>query len=359
MISAAWPLARLGFSLLDPETAHHLTIAALKRMPPQRRKADDAKLATTVAGLSFPNPLGLAAGFDKNAEVPAAMLALGFGFVEVGTVTPRPQPGNPRPRMFRLTEDGGVINRLGFNNEGHDAMRMRLVGGRPSGLLGINIGANKDAADFAADYVAGIGALSAFADYFTVNISSPNTPGLRDLQARAALDDLLARVIGARDATAERPPVFLKIAPDLELGGLDDVVDVALARGVDGLIVSNTTIARPATLRSSYASEGGGLSGRPLMRRATWALAQTFLRTEGRVPLIGVGGIDSAEDAWTKIRAGASLLQLYSALVYRGPALIDDILNGLKGKLAIENTQLPQVIGRDADTIAKEDVSSV
>jgi dihydroorotate dehydrogenase len=354
MIDAAWPLARLGFSLLDPETAHQLTIGALKRLPLKPRRSRETRLATIVAGLSFPNPLGLAAGFDKNAEVPGEMLALGLGFVEVGTVTPRPQAGNPRPRMFRLTEDEGVINRLGFNNAGHEAVRLRLAAGKPTGLMGVNIGANKDTADFAEDYVLGIGAFAAHADYFTVNISSPNTPGLRDLQARAALDELLSRVMEARDAAPVRRPVFLKIAPDLDLAGLDDVVEVALARRVDALIVSNTTIARPASLRSADASQAGGLSGRPLMRRATWMLAQAFLRTEGRMPLVGVGGIDSAETAWTKIRAGASLLQLYSALVYQGPGLIDRILTGLDAKRALEGQALGDAVGGEADAIARE-----
>lgn len=357
MISAAWPLVRFGFSFVDPETAHGLTIAALKSMPRPSPRMPESRLAISVAGLSFPNVLGLAAGFDKNAEVPAAMLALGFGFVEVGTVTPLAQPGNPRPRMFRLAEDEGVINRLGFNNEGHQAMRNRLAAGKPNGILGVNIGANKDAADRVADYVAGIEAFTALADYFTVNISSPNTPGLRDLQARSALDELLARVIAARDAASVRRPVFLKIAPDLDLASLDDVVEVALARGIDALIVSNTTIARPATLKSSNAAQAGGLSGRPLMQRSTWALAQTFQRVEGRIPLVGVGGIDSAETAWTKIRAGASLIQLYSALTYHGPALIDAILSGLTVKLALEGETLAQAVGCEAEAIGREKIA--
>jgi dihydroorotate dehydrogenase len=354
MMDIAWPFARLGFHALDAETAHQLTVAALERLPLPACKPADARLAVDVAGIRFPNPLGLAAGFDKDARVPAAMLALGFGFVEAGTLTPLPQAGNPRPRVFRLPQDRGVINRLGFNNGGHEAARLRLEQRRPAGILGINVGANKDATDRAADYVAGIRAFAGLADYFTVNVSSPNTPGLRDLQARDALDDLLARVLGARDEDAARRPVFLKIAPDLDLIGLDDAVEVALARGIDGLIVSNTTITRPTFLQSRIASEPGGLSGRPLMRRSTWMLAEAFRRVEGKVPLIGVGGVDSADAAWTKIRAGASLVQLYSALVYEGPGLIGRILRDLPRRLADGGyTSLTEAVGGDAEDIAK------
>jgi dihydroorotate dehydrogenase len=354
VIDLIWPFARFGFSALDAETAHSLTIAALEKLPPRTPAPADSRLAVDVAGLRFPNPLGLAAGFDKDARVPGAMLGLGFGFVEVGTTTPQPQAGNPRPRVFRLPDDRGVINRLGFNNGGHDAARARLVEGRPAGILGVNIGANKYTEDRGADYVAGIEAFADLADYFTVNVSSPNTPGLRDLQARDALDDLLARVLAARDAAAKRCPVFLKIAPDLELAGLDDAVEVALARGIDGLIISNTTITRPATLRSRIAAEAGGLSGRPLMRRATWMLAQARLRTNGKVPLIGVGGIDSPDAAWTKIRAGASLVQLYSALVYEGPGLIGRILKDLPHRLAAGSYgSISDAVGVDAEAIAR------
>lgn len=357
MIDLVWPFARGGLSFVDAETAHRLTIAALERLPVPACKPADARLACDVAGLSFPNPLGLAAGFDKDARVPAAMLALGFGFTEVGTLTPRPQEGNPKPRVFRLPEDRGVINRLGFNNGGHAAALERLRAGRPAGIVGVNVGANKDAADRAADYVAGIETFAEVADYFTVNVSSPNTPGLRDLQARDALDDLLARVLAARDAQALRRPVFLKIAPDLDLAGLDDAVAVALARGVDGLIVSNTTIARPAGLKSASAGEPGGLSGRPAMRRTTWMLAQTFLRTEGKVPLIGVGGIDGPDAAWRKIEAGATLVQVYSAMVFEGPGLIGRILKGLSAWLDREGlTSLESVVGRNAQAVADEGV---
>lgn len=355
MLSAAWPLLRAGAFALDAETAHSLTIAALERLPAPRCAASLPALAVEMAGLRFPNPVGLAAGFDKDARVCGQMLGFGFGFVEAGTLTPRPQAGNPRPRVIRLTEDCGVINRLGFNNGGHAAALRRLNARRPDGLLGINIGANKDSTDRAADYVQGVHAFAGVADYFTVNISSPNTPGLRDLQARGALDDLLARVLAARDEQAQRRPVFLKIAPDLDLAGLDDVVDVALARGVDALIVSNTTLARPTHLVSRNAGEGGGLSGRPAFRRTTWMLAQARLRVGTRLPLIGVGGIDGPEAAWTKIRAGASLVQLYSALVYEGPGLVRRITDGLADRLSAGGyTALAEAVGGEEDAISRD-----
>ncbi|MFL1877204.1 quinone-dependent dihydroorotate dehydrogenase, partial [Hansschlegelia beijingensis] len=298
---------------------------------------DDPRLAVRAFGLDFPNPVGLAAGFDKDARAPDALLGLGFGFVEIGSVTPRPQPGNPKPRLFRLTQDRAIVNRMGFNNEGAEAARSRLAAraGRP-GLVGVNIGANKDAADRMADYVAGVRTFAPYASFFTVNISSPNTPGLRDLQARAALDDLVARVIAARDeaaAASGRRPVLLKIAPDLDLPGLDDVVAVARSRGLDGLIVSNTTLARPASLRDPAAKEAGGLSGAPLFRRSTWMLAEAFLRMEGAMPLVGVGGIASGADALAKLRAGATLVELYSALVFEGPGLIQAIKTDLLAAL--------------------------
>jgi dihydroorotate dehydrogenase len=310
-------------------------------------------------GLSFPNPVGLAAGFDKNAEVPDAMLGFGFGFAEVGTLTPRPQSGNPRPRVFRLPEDEGVVNRLGFNNAGHAAAlsRLRARAGR-GGIVGVNIGANKDSEDRAADYVAGIRTFAAVASYFTVNISSPNTPGLRDLQHEAALDDLLARVLAARDemaGEAGRKPVLLKIAPDLTLPELDGILAVAKRRGIDGLIVSNTTISRPATLRGAARTETGGLSGKPLFRLSTRMLAEAFLRVGGAFPLVGVGGIDGPEAAWTKIAAGASLVQLYSALVYHGPGLVSDINAGLVTRLARGgHDSIMAMTGHEAAAIARD-----
>lgn len=346
---------------LDAETAHRLTIRSLAvaRLPVS--PADNAALNVEAFGLRFPNPVGLAAGFDKNAEAPDAILTAGFGFVEVGTVTPRPQPGNPRPRIFRLVRDEAVINRLGFNNEGHAAALKRLEGraGRP-GIVGVNIGANKDTVDRAADYVAGIHAFAAVAGYFTLNVSSPNTPGLRDLQQEAALDDLIARAIDARDETSRnhpRRPLLLKIAPDVTEGELDAIVGVARQRGIDGLIVSNTTISRPRLVDVRHASEGGGLSGRPLFPLATRVLAQAYVRVEGAFPIVGVGGVDSAEAAWTKIRAGATLVQLYSALVYKGPGLVRDIKNGLADTLKRENITLTDAVGRDAAAIAATPVS--
>jgi dihydroorotate dehydrogenase len=305
-------------------------------------------------GLRFSNPLGNAAGLDKNAQVPDALLRLGFGFAEIGTVTPRPQPGNPRPRMFRLDTDEGVINRLGFNNDGLEPVRQRLAGrGGRGGIVGVNVGANKDAADRRADYAAGVTALAAFASYFVVNVSSPNTPGLRDLQARASLDELLAAVLEARErlaGDAARKPILLKIAPDLSLSELDDVVAVARERRIDGMIVGNTTLARPASLRDrDAAAEAGGLSGRPLFPLATRMLAETYVRAEGAFPLIGVGGIDSGAAAFAKIKAGATLLQLYTGLVFRGVGLIAAIKVDLTALLRVHrHDTLSDAVGRDA-----------
>jgi dihydroorotate dehydrogenase len=352
MITGLFAIGRPFFARLDAETAHGLTIRALAALPYGAPPADDPVLKVKVLGLDFPNPVGLAAGFDKNAEVPDAMLALGFGFVEVGTLTPKPQPGNPKPRIFRLVRDGGVVNRLGFNNEGHAAARARLARRRPRGILGVNVGANKDALDRAADYAAGITAFAPHASYFTVNVSSPNTPGLRDLQQAAALDDLLARVMEARAASGQPRPVLLKIAPDLTLAGLDDVIGVARRRGIDGLIVGNTTISRPASLTDRWAGETGGLSGRPLFPLATRMLAEAYIRAEGAFPLVAAGGVDSAEAAWTKIRAGATLVQLYTALVYAGPGLVSEIKRGLADRLRAGATTLVAEVGRDAAVLA-------
>ena len=332
-------LIRAFLAALPAETAHGLTIRALAAgLGPSADDPDDPVLATTVAGLRFANPIGLAAGFDKNGQVPDAMLRLGFGFVEVGSVTPRPQPGNPRPRVFRLRPDRAVINRLGFNNHGMAAVAARLArrGRAGPGVLGVNVGANKDAVDRVEDYVAGIDRFARLADYLTVNISSPNTPGLRAMQSRAALDDLLARVVAARDgAAADGPPtpLFLKIAPDLTDEDARDIADVALARAVDGLIVSNTTLARPDTLTSPHRGQAGGLSGRPLFTASTRVLADMYRLTEGRLPIVGVGGVSSGGDAYAKIRAGASLVQLYTALVYEGPGLVGRIKRELASLL--------------------------
>ncbi len=329
MIKGLIALAQPLLLRLDPETAHRLTLKALQALPFAPPKARDPKLAVKAFGLAFANPLGLAAGFDKNAQAVAGLLSAGFGFVEVGTLTPLPQSGNPAPRLFRLVADGGVINRLGFNNFGYETARERLAAERPQGILGVNVGPNRDAADRIADYCLGVKTFAPLASYFTINISSPNTPGLRDLQRRDGLDALIARVLDAREAQAQRRPVLIKIAPDLGLDEIDDIVDVARRRRIDGIIVSNTTIGRPPTLKSPQAREAGGLSGRPLFALATQCLAQVYLRVEGDFPLIGCGGIDSVEAAATKMEAGASLLQLYTALIYRGPALIEEILLGL------------------------------
>ncbi|WP_020173343.1 quinone-dependent dihydroorotate dehydrogenase [Methyloferula stellata] len=353
MISRLAKWARPLLFRLDPETAHHLTIAALQIAPLPKSVPEDPRLSVEAFGLSFSNPLGLAAGFDKNAQVPDRMARLGFGFVEVGTVTPRPQAGNPRPRLFRLAQDEAAINRFGFNNEGHASVHQRLLAHPCTAVpLGINLGANKDTEDRAGDYVQGIGRFADVASYFTINVSSPNTPGLRDLQGAQALDDLLARVLAARDVASEhhgRKPVLLKIAPDLTLNELDAIVSTARQKKIDGLIVSNTTVTRPPSLRGAAQSETGGLSGKPLFDLSTRMLAETYLRVEDQFPLIGVGGIDSAETAFAKIEAGATLVQLYTAMVFHGPALIGDIKRGLLRILDEKNYPLlAEAIGTGA-----------
>ena len=338
---------------MDPERAHDLTLAALRAgILPSRPAVADPVLAQDLWGLRFPNPLGLAAGFDKNAEVMKAMLGIGFGFVEVGSLTPRPQAGNPKPRIFRLPEDRGVINRLGFNNEGQGAAKSRLSAfrARESGIVGVNIGKNKDAADAAADYATGVASLGALADYLVVNVSSPNTPGLRALQGRAELEALLSQVRAARDALPEgrRPPLVLKVAPDLEQADKSDIAEVALALGLEGLAVSNTTIARPEELTGRHRGEAGGLSGRPLFAPSTKVLGEFYQLTAGKVPLIGIGGVASAEDAYSKIRAGASLVQLYTGLVYGGPGLVPEITRGLAELLRRDGfSSIGEAIGCD------------
>jgi dihydroorotate dehydrogenase len=345
----------------DPEDAHRLAIQGLRLLPPVRLRPDDPKLAVRAFGLNFPNPIGMAAGFDKNAEVPDALLRLGFGFVEVGTVTPRPQAGNPRPRLFRLERDEAVVNRLGFNNDGADMVLRRLAGrAHLGGIIGVNVGANRDSTDRVADYVRLIETFAPVASYFTVNVSSPNTPGLRNLQQAAALDDLLAKVIDARERVRQNAgdsPVLLKIAPDLSLTELDDVVHIARSRRVDGMIVANTTLARPSSLREqARAAEQGGLSGRPLFRLSTRMVAETYVRAEGAFPLVGVGGIDSGGAALTKIRAGASLIQLYSSLIYKGLGLIETIKSDLASTLLRTGRDaLSEIVGADAATITAED----
>ncbi len=336
--------------LLDPETAHRLTLWALERgLAPQAAAADDPALATEIWGLRFASPLGLAAGFDKDARVMAAMLGLGFGFVEVGSITPRPQPGNPKPRIFRLPEDGAVINRLGFNNGGLDAAAARLKAFRQAagpGLVGVNLGKNKDTSEAADDYARGAEVLAPLADYLVVNVSSPNTPGLRALQGRGELEDLLGRVVAVLPDPP--PPLLLKIAPDLTAEDKADIADVCLAMGVGGIIATNTTIARPEGLMGRARGEAGGLSGRPLFAPSTAVLSDLYRLTEGKLPLIGVGGVTSGADAYRKIRAGASLVQLYTALVYRGPTLVGRIKNELAQLLREDGFEtLAAAVGAD------------
>ena len=338
LIASLYPLLRPLAFQFDGERAHLLTLAALKRMPVGAPPAADPVLGMRVAGIDFPNPVGLAAGFDKNGEVPHVMLGLGFGFAELGTLTPLPQDGNPKPRLFRLVEDRAVINRMGFNNGGQvEALaRLTAVAHRP-GIIGVNIGANKDSTDRIDDYARGVCAMAPVATYLTVNISSPNTPGLRALQDAGALTELLQAVMAARAASAvttgRMPPIFLKVAPDLEPADIDDIARIAADTGLDALIISNTTIGRPA-LNSRHAGEGGGLSGAPLRDLAQQRMIDFHKATGGTIPLIGAGGIASAEDAYARIRAGASLIQLYSALVYEGPGLAARINKGLRQLLA-------------------------
>ena len=320
---------------LDAERAHGLSIAGLKSgVPVCAPPPADTRLRVTIAGLSFPNPLGMAAGYDKNGEVPDALLRLGFGFAEIGTVTPKPQAGNPKPRIFRLVADEALVNRLGFNNEGHEACLARLKARRNAkGIVGVNIGANKDSADRIADYAAGVERFADVASYLTVNISSPNTPGLRDLQTRASLEELLGAVAAARGARTT--PIFLKIAPDLAEGDLEDIAQTVLAKGIDGIIVSNTTLSRNG-LTSGEAREAGGVSGRPLFERATIMLAKMRRLVGPDLPLIGVGGVDSADTAIEKIRAGADLVQFYTGMVYGGPTLPGEIVRGMSAFAAQE-----------------------
>lgn len=341
-----YPLFRPLVFAIDAEAAHRATIAALKLLPARSAQLPDS-LRTRVAGLDFPSPVGLAAGFDKDAEVPCEMLSLGFGFVEVGTLTPRPQRGNARPRLFRLAEDRAVINRMGFNNRGQADAFMRIERcTRGGGPIGVNIGANKDSPDRVGDYVAGVKAMSAVADYLAVNISSPNTPGLRLLQEQGALDTLLSAVAGAREGNG--PPVFLKVAPDLHKGDAERIVRAAIDNRVDAITVCNTTVSRPQ-LQSRCAHEQGGLSGEPLKPLALDALRQFRAASGGQIPLIGCGGIATADDAWERIRAGASLVQLYTAMVYEGPHIGRRIALGLAERLHQEGySSISEVVGTAA-----------
>jgi len=346
-------LHNLGTALvktLPPETAHRAALKALSLGLGPKHMCTHKCLKTEIAGLSLPNPIGLAAGFDKDAEVPDAMLAAGFGFVECGSVTPLPQAGNPKPRLFRLTEDRAVINRMGFNNKGLDnfARHLRARQKRP-GIVGANLGANKDAKNRAADYITGLEALWGMADYFTINVSSPNTPGLRDLQGGDALEDLLGRISEARqNLTGDAPslPIFLKVAPDLDFAQIERITEQARTYGMSGIIVSNTTIARSDSLKSSCKGETGGLSGAPLMRISTRILNEFYTASAGKIPLIGVGGIASGGDAYVKIRAGASAVQLYSALVYAGPSLAAEICDDLAARLKADGfTHVSEAVG--------------
>ena len=350
---AAYKLIRPAIFALEAERAHGLAMAALKASPGRARSAEDSVLESTVAGIRFPNPVGMAAGFDKDGEVPDALLARGFGFAEIGSITPLPQPGNPRPRLFRLAKDRAIINRMGFNNGGALAAieRMERRRGRP-GVVGINIGANKDSEDRAADYARMARAMAPFASYLAVNVSSPNTPGLRALQDEGALAALLDGVMEARDdatstVNGSPPPVFLKVAPDLEPGDIDAISRIAIDKKLGALIVSNTTIARPA-LRSAQAGETGGLSGAPLKELALQRLRDFRAATGGAVPLIGVGGITRADDTWERIRAGASLVQLYSAMIYEGPGIARRIARGLERRMREEGVKsIADLIGSE------------
>ena len=343
---ALYPLIRPLAFALDAETAHRATIAALKLSPKRHPPTFPASLKSIVAGLEFASPVGLAAGFDKDAEVPEHMLGLGFGFVEVGTVTPLPQKGNPGPRLFRLAEDRAVINRLGFNNDGQPAAWARLEHCKHvHGVIGVNIGANKDSDDRIADYASGVRAMAGVAKYLTINISSPNTPGLRQLQDEGALGALLSAVSEARGAKG--PPIFLKVAPDLATGEPDQIVRIAGQHNVDAIIVANTTVTRPP-LKSRYRNEAGGLSGAPLKSLALDALRAFRAASGGQIPLIGVGGISTADDAWERIRAGANLVQLYTAMVYQGPGIARWIAHGLAERLAREGfSNIAEAVGSE------------
>jgi len=342
-VSGLWPLARPLLFGLDAETAHRMALRALAAGVLPRAPAPDPRLGQRLLGLDFPSPLGMAAGFDKNGEAPDAVLGLGFGFAEVGTVTPRPQKGNPAPRVFRLVEHEALINRLGFNNEGHDAVHARLAKRARRGIVGVNVGANKDSPDRIADYALGVERFAGVADYITVNISSPNTPGLRNLHEANDLTALLKTVVATRDGAARRVPLLVKISPDLDDEALAAVVRIARDSGVEGLIVTNTTVNRDAVAGHPLAGETGGLSGRPLFGKSTAMLAKVRRLAGSDLVLVGVGGIDSAEAAMTKILAGADLLQLYTGMVYRGPGLAREVSAGLPKLLA----------GRKAATIAE------
>jgi len=355
MIPSLADLALPFLRVLDPEHAHEVTLKALEAgLYPRPMEADDTRLAQSIWGLDFPNPIGIAAGFDKDARAPGAILNSGFGFAEVGTLTPRPQTGNPRPRVFRLTQDRAMINRLGFNNEGHKRALTRLARRSSKGVIGVNIGANKDAADRQGDYVAGLETFSPAADYFTVNISSPNTPGLRDLQGPRELDELLARLMAKRDelvqAGVPSRPIAVKISPDIADEDVAPICERMVAHGVEGIIVSNTTLDRTGLKSREHVNEAGGLSGAPLYEASTGLLGKVYVLTQGHIPLIGVGGINSGKAALGKIEAGASLVQLYTGLVYEGPGLIPRIKQALvKGIERAGASSIAGLVGNKAE----------
>jgi dihydroorotate dehydrogenase len=349
-----WSAAQAGLLFLDPETAHEASLRALEAgIHPRQSRADDPRLAQTLFGLDFPNPVGVAAGYDKNARIYNALFAMGFGHVEAGTITPKPQPGNPRPRVFRLMRERAIINRYGFNSEGHAAAQVRLASRPARGVLGVNIGANRDSADPIADYVAGVCALGPLASYLAINISSPNTPGLRDLQAPDRLNVLLEAVMAARASLERRVPILVKLAPDLHDDDIAPAMQCLLAHGVDGAILTNTTLSREGVRPESHRNEAGGLSGRPLFKRSTRFLARCWLASEGKLPLIGVGGVDSGAAALAKIRAGASLIQLYTGLVYEGPSLLADIKETLLAELQASGKPLAGLAGTAAQQWAE------
>jgi dihydroorotate dehydrogenase len=349
-----WSAAQASLLFLDPETAHEASLRALEAgVYPRQAKPDDQRLAQTLFGLPFPNPVGVAAGYDKDARIYNVLFGIGFGFAEVGTITPKPQAGNPRPRVLRLMREHGIINRLGFNSAGHSAALVKLASRPPRGILGVNIGANRDSGDPIADYVAGVHAFGSLASYLTVNISSPNTPGLRDLQAPDRLNGLLEAVMAARASLGRAAPILVKVAPDLHDGDIAPVMQCLLAHKVDGVILTNTTLSREDIPADSHRNESGGLSGKPLFRRSTRFLAKCYLVTEGKLPLIGVGGVDSGAAAIAKVRAGASLIQLYTGLVYEGPTLLPDIKDALVAEIGATGKPLQSLVGTAADEWAR------
>ena len=349
-----WSAAQASLLFLDPETAHEASLRALEAgVYPRRAKPEDQRLAQTLFSLPFPNPVGVAAGYDKDARVYNVLFGIGFGFAEVGTITPKPQAGNPRPRVLRLMRERGIINRLGFNSAGHSAALVKLASRPPRGILGVNIGANRDSSDPIADYVAGVHAFGSLASYLAVNISSPNTPGLRDLQAPDRLNGLLEAVMAARASLGRAAPILVKLAPDLHDGDIAPVMQCLLAHKVDGIILTNTTLSREGIPANFHRNESGGLSGRPLFKRSTRFLAKCYLATEGKLPLIGVGGIDSGAGAIAKVRAGASLIQLYTGLVYEGPTLLPDIKDALVAEIEATGKPLQSLVGTAADEWAR------